>query len=131
MKNTKHCRLGWIIISLVSPLITSQKQSLRCFTAKYFVKSLHIPHNQSTELKSKLRNACHKYNNIKVSYKYQRIVKDLSNNKGIRILTQDKGRGVVIMDSSKYIEKSLNILDNEKFVKITNDPMKSIEYKMR
>ena len=28
------------------------------------------------------------------------------------------------MDSSKYIEKYLSILDNEKFVKITDDPTK-------
>ena len=31
------------------------------------------------------------------------------------------------MDSSKYIEKYLNILDNEKFNKIANDLTKLIE----
>ena len=70
----------------------------------------NIPKNQLTELKSKLRNACHKYNNIKVPYKYQKIVKALANNKDIRILRPDKGRSVVIMDSSKYIEKCFSIL---------------------
>ena len=44
---------------------------------------------------------------------------------------QDKGRGVVIMDSSKYIEKCLSLLDNEKFVKITDDPTKSTECKIQ
>ena len=59
-------------------------------------------------------------------YKYQKIVKDLANNKDIRILRQDKGRGVVIIDSSNYIEKCLSLLDNEKFVKIIEDLTKRI-----
>ena len=67
-----------------------------------------IPDNQLTELKKKILNVCHKYNNIIVPYKYQKFVKDLANNKHILIFRQDKGRGVVIMDSSKYIEKCLN-----------------------
>ena len=92
---------------------------------------LHIPENQLAELRSKFCNACHKYNNIKVPNKYQKIVKDLANNKTIQILRQDKGRGIVIMDSSKFIEKCLSILDNEKIVKITNDPMKHIECKIQ
>ena len=41
----------------------------------------HILDNQITEPKSKLRNACHKYNNITVPYKYQKIDKDLANNR--------------------------------------------------
>ena len=32
MKNTRLCGLGWVIIFLISLLITPQKQSLRCFT---------------------------------------------------------------------------------------------------
>ena len=84
----------------------------------------HIPYNQLSKLKSKFRNACHKYDNIKVPYKYQKIVKDLANNKDIRILIQDKGKCVVIMDSSKYIAECLSILDKEKFIKITDDQTK-------
>ena len=63
-------------------------------------------------------------------YKYQKIVKDLANNKDIRILIQDKGKGVVIMDSSKYIEECLSILDKEKFIKITDDQTKRIKCKI-
>ena len=62
--------------------------------------------------------------------KYQKIVKYLANNKDIRILIQDKGKRVVIMDSSKYIEEYLSILDNEKSIKITDDPTKRIECKI-
>ena len=66
-----------------------------------------------------------------MSYKYQKIVKDLENNKGMRILRQDKRKGVVIMDSSKYIEKCLRIPDNEKIIKITGDSLKCIECKIQ
>ena len=72
---------------------------------------LHIPENEVAELRSKFCNACHKYNNIKVPNKYQKIAKDYANNKTIQILRQDKGRGIVIMNSSKYKEgKCLSIL---------------------
>ena len=91
----------------------------------------HILENQLAELKSKLRSACHKYNIIKVPYKYPKIVSDLANNKDIQILRQNKGRGVVDMDSLKYIEKCLGLLDNEKFVRIFDDPTKRIECKIQ
>ena len=44
---------------------------------------------------------------------------------------QDKGRGVVIMDSSKHIEKCLSILDNKNFVKITDDLTELTECKIQ
>ena len=37
----------------------------------------------------------------------------------------------MIMDSPKYTEKCLNINDNEKFVKIADDPTKRIECKIQ
>ena len=123
--------MGEIIISLTSLLITREKQRLRYFYQNILPNLSHITDNQLTELKSKLRNACHKYSNIKLPSKCQKIVKDLANNKDIRLLRQDKGRGVVVMDSSKYIEKWLSILDNEKFIKITNEPPKHIECKIQ
>ena len=81
--------MGWIIISLMSLLITPQKQ-FETFSQNILANLSHIPENQLTELKSKLRNAYHKYNNIKVSYKYQKLFKDLANNKGIWILNKIK-----------------------------------------
>ena len=59
-------------------------------------------------------------------FEYQKIVKDLVNNKGIRILRKDKGRGIVIMDSSKHIEKCLS----RKICWITDDRTKRIECKI-
>ncbi len=52
-----------------------------------------------TKVKSKLRSACDKYSGIKVPYKYQNVVANLRKNRDIVILQQDKGRGVVMMES--------------------------------
>lgn len=49
-------------------------------------------------------------------------MKQLSNNKNIMLLKQDKGRGIVIMDRNKYVEKSLAILNTDKFVELNDDP---------
>ena len=43
-------------------------------------------------------------------YKYQHIVANLTNNKTIKVLKQDKERCVAIMDSTKYTEKFIGIL---------------------
>ena len=37
-------------------------------------------------------------------------------------MKQDKGRGVVVMDRSKYTEKCLSILQTEQFTKLRHDP---------
>ena len=39
-------------------------------------------------------------------------------------MKQDKGRGVVVMDRSKYTEKCFNILETEQFTKLRHDPTK-------
>ena len=59
------------------------------------------------------------------------MLRNLSNNEKIKVLKQDKGRGVVIMDSSQYMNKCLNILNNDNFIKLTDDPTKSIEGKIQ
>ena len=84
-----------------------------------------------TQLKSKLRNVCYKFNKIKVSYKYQHIIANLTNNKTIKVLKQDKGRGEVIMDSSKYTEKCLGLLENDRFAKTNDYSTKRIESKIQ
>ena len=57
----------------------------------------HIPDDQLAVLKTRIRNTCRKYNQINVPYKYRQIIRNLSNK--IKVLKQDKDRGVVIMDS--------------------------------
>ena len=76
---------------------------------------LHNPENELMQLKSKLRNVCHKYK-IKVPYKYQHIIANLINNKTIKVLKQNKGRGVGIMDNYKYKGKCLELLQNDELM---------------
>ena len=44
-------------------------------------------------------------------------------------MKQDKGRGAVVMDRSKYTKKCLSILQTEQITKRRHDPTKSIENK--
>ena len=47
--------------------------------------------------------------NVSKIHIYKTITDGLSNNQSICIMKQDKGRGVVVMDRSKYTEKYLGI----------------------
>ena len=82
----------------------------------------HIPDEQLAVLKTRIRNTCHKYNRINVPYRYREIIRNLSNNEKIKVLKKDKDRQVVIMDSSQYMNKGLNMLNNDNFLKLTDDP---------
>ena len=59
-----------------------------------------MPHEDLSYLKVKLKDTCDKYSQIYVQYKYKKIIEQLSNN---CIMRQEKGRGVVIIDKSKYM----------------------------
>ena len=76
-------------------------------------KLTHIPDNELTSLKTKLSSTCEKYSQINVPYKYKKVIDNLSKNKNIVILKQDKGRGVVILDTTKYTEKCMALLNTE------------------
>ena len=47
------------------------------------------------------------------------------------LLRQDKGRGIVIIDTNRYTNKCLNILNTEQFQKLDRDPTKPIETKIQ
>ena len=47
------------------------------------------------------------------------------------ILKKDKGRGVIILDRSKYMEKYFSILSTIQFAEIDNDPTVYIEGKVQ
>ena len=83
------------------------------------------------ELKSKMRRTCENYSKVKVPYKFQHVIDNLSKNKNIIIIRQDKGRGVTILDRKNYIEKCLNVLDAKQFRKLSKDPTKTLERKMQ
>ena len=46
-------------------------------------------------------------------------------------MRQDKGRGVVIIDKSKYTAKYLELLQTNQFLKLKRDPTKSFENKIQ
>ena len=71
---------------------------------------LNITENKLQQVKTKLRNTCERYCNIKVPYKQRQIIKSLSQRVDITIMKTDKGWGVVIMNKSKYLEKILTLL---------------------
>ena len=91
----------------------------------------HIPEAQKSRLKTKVRNACDKYSRLKTPYKYRNIIKNLQTNQNIVILKQDKGRGVVIMNRDKYIDKCIDILNTEQFKKLNKDSTSTLENKVQ
>ena len=90
-----------------------------------------MPEQNLAHVKTKLRNTCKKYCKIKVPFKYKEVIKKLSNNDRIVILKQDKGRGVVIMNCSTYLEKCFALLNTRQFNKLTKDPMHATERKIQ
>ena len=49
----------------------------------------------------------------------------------IVILKQDKGRGVVVMDKHKHIEKCMSFLTTKQFKQVDSDPTKTLESKVQ
>ena len=88
-----------------------------------------LSEDEKSSLKTKLRNSCEKYGNIKIPFKQQEIIKNLMNKDDIIIMRQDKGRGVVIIDKNKYTEKCLSMLESDQFKKLSNDPTTTTERK--
>ena len=91
----------------------------------------NIPENELQQVKTKLRNTCKRYCNIKVPYKQRQIIKSLSQKEDITIMKADKARGVVIMNKSKYLEKYLTLLNSKQFVELNEDPTKTNERKVQ
>ena len=87
--------------------------------------------HQKCQLKTKLRNACEKYNLVKVPFKYSEIINKLSNNSNIILLCQYKGRGIVVIDRKKYTEKCMDMLTTKQFSKLDKYPTKTIEVKVQ
>ena len=90
----------------------------------------NIPKCELSKIKTKLRNTCEKYSKVKVPYKHRKIVLELSKNENILILKQDKGRGVVVMDKHKYIERCMSFLTTKQFKQVDRDPTKTLESKV-
>ena len=63
-------------------------------------------------------------------YKSKNIIDQLSRIEDLCIFKQDEGRGVVLMDRTKYTNKCLGILETNQFTKLNHDPTKSGEGKI-
>ena len=46
-------------------------------------------------------------------------------------MKQDKGSGIVIMNTSKYHDKCLKLFNTDQFTKLNHDPTKKIKAKYR
>ena len=91
----------------------------------------HLNNDVITRLKTKLRHTCDKYCRIKVPYKHRNVINNLCRNKQLVILKQDKGRVVVLLDKTKYVEKFLSIISTNKFKKLDKNPTVSNEAKIQ
>ena len=90
-----------------------------------------LPEREKMNLKTNLLNACKNYTQVKVPYKYRKVVKSLSENESICLLKQDKGRGIVVVDRKDYIEKCEEMLKNKQFVQLREDPTEKFEGKVQ
>ena len=90
--------------SCKNPIYTESEQ----FNQRIFDNIRHLPQDDINIIKTKMRSTCEKYSRINVPYKYRKIVNDLSRNKDIVIMKQDKRRGVVVMNRGKYFDKSFS-----------------------
>ena len=86
-----------------------------------------IPTNEKDELKTKLRKTCENYYKINNPRNTNRIITNLAKNNNVMVMKQDKGRGVVLMDKAKYVEKVTSVLDTDNFKEHLTDKTKSAE----
>ena len=86
---------------------------------------------QKLSLKTSFLRAFDGYSKIKVKDADKRIIEGLYRNEEITVLRQDKGRGVVILNKSDYIEKCENFLNGREFERLQNDPTASFQTKVQ
>ena len=86
-----------------------------------------LPASEKDTMKSKIRRTCENYTNLPSKSNYEDTIKKLAKNKAVVILRQDKGRGVVLMDRTKYVQKCLSQLETPNFMKLDADPTHTFE----
>ena len=91
----------------------------------------HLPERERMNLKTKFLDTYRKYSGIRLNSDHEAILKNLYSNKDIVILRQDKGRGVVIMDRTKYVEKAAEFLEGPEFTKLEEDPTKTFQTRVQ
>ena len=91
----------------------------------------HILKNEIAQIKTKLRNTCENYCNVKVPNYQKIVINNLSKHEDIIIMKQCKGSETVMMDKTKYTEKCLALLSAKQFQTLNFDPKKSTESKLQ
>ena len=107
------------------------KAELEAFYYNLDKQTSHITSDEKDIMKSKIRRTCENYLNIPTKTQFDKVILNMSKNKNIVIMKQNKGRGVVIMDKTKYIEKCQSHLDTINFKKLPMDPTKDVEKKVQ
>ena len=87
----------------------------------------HLNADEKDKLKTKMRRTCENYYNVKNKEKVDEVIRRLMKNRDVAIVKQDKGRGVVLLDKSKYVEKCMEHLNSANFKKLDRDNTKSVE----
>ena len=67
----------------------------------------HLNHSEQEELKRTVRRIRENYIKIRISYKYKTVIQNLSQNRNIVLLNQDKGQGTVILGRTKTSKSAL------------------------
>lgn len=103
-------------------------EKLTCLLSK-----LPLPQRfQFQDVKIKLRNICHKYyqgfRSSKVfssifSKEDVSLLKEWANDKSVIVTKPDKGRGVVILDKCKYVEKMSTVLSDTSKFRLVSDTL--------
>ena len=86
---------------------------------------------QKLSLKTNFLNAYNKYSKVKINSDDKNIIEGLYKNDKIAGLRQDKGRGVVILNKTDYINKCEAFLNGTEFEELPNDPTKSFQRKVQ
>ena len=72
-----------------------------------------------------------KYHNSITANKYKEVIEQLSKKNIYIIIKQDKRRGVVILDRTKYSGKCFSILTTKQISKSDYDPTSKLENKVQ
>ena len=107
------------------------KTEFETFFYGWYKQLKHFTLGKRDELKTRLRKSYENYYKVRHSSKVQKTIDKLAREKNIRILKQDKGRGIVVLDKTNYIEKCMALLDTNQFKKISIDNIREVEEKVK
>ena len=118
--------VSWFFVNTQVSILSAVRTSC---TSKKDIS--HLNNDVITRLKTKLRHICDKYSRIKVPCNYRHVINNLRRNKQLIIFKQEKGKGVVLLDKTKYVKKCFSIINTNKFKKLDKNTTVSYEAKIQ